>query len=137
MRSSWDDYFLNLAKQVATRSTCPRRHVGAVIVKNRIVLGTGYNGSMIGTVHCDEHGCMEENGRCQRAVHAEANAIVQAARYGTSIDGATIYVTASPCWNCLKLIVNAGITKVFYTDKYNDSKVDNNLTFLPIEMVQL
>jgi dCMP deaminase len=137
MRSSWNSYFLEIAKQVATRSTCPRRHVGSVIVRDNVILSTGYNGSMVGTVHCDDAGCMEENGKCQRAVHSEANAIVQAAKNGVPLSNSVIYVTASPCWNCLKLIVNAGITKVYYLDKYEDSKVDSNRTFLPIEMIPL
>jgi dCMP deaminase len=108
-RVSWDRYFMNLAIQAATRSTCPRKHVGAVVVRDRTVLSTGYNGSMRGSEHCTDAGCLMENDHCVRTVHAEANAIAQAARHGIRLDGAQIYVTASPCFNCFKLIANSGI----------------------------
>ena len=107
-RVDWDTYFMNIAKEVATRSTCPRKSVGAVIVKDRRILSTGYNGSIRGMPHCTDVGCDMEDGHCVATVHAEANAIIQAARNGVCIDGADIYVTASPCWNCFKLIANSG-----------------------------
>ena len=91
---------MNLAIQAATRSTCDRKHVGAVIVRDRTILSTGYNGSVRGLAHCDEAGHMMEDGHCVRTVHAEANAICQAARNGVRIEGADIYTTASPCWSC-------------------------------------
>jgi len=122
-RVSWDRYFMNLAIQAATRSTCPRKHVGAVIVRDRTVLSTGYNGSLRGAPHCDEVGCLMESGHCVRTVHAEANAIVQAARHGIRIEGAEIYVTASPCFACFKLIVNAGIVAIHYGEFYRDERV--------------
>ena len=107
-RASWDEYFMNIAREVSTRSTCDRKFVGAVIVRDKSILATGYNGSIRGLPHCDEEGHLMEDGHCVRTVHAEANAIVQAARNGVRIEGATIYVTASPCWGCFRLIANAG-----------------------------
>ncbi|MBP1621531.1 MAG: dCMP deaminase, partial [Acidobacteria bacterium] len=93
-RVSWDRYFMNLAVQAATRSTCPRKEVGAVIVRDKGILATGYNGSLRGLPHCTEVGCLIENGHCVRTVHAEANAILQAAKHGVRIEDADIYVTA-------------------------------------------
>jgi dCMP deaminase len=122
-RVSWDEYFMQIAKQVASRSTCDRKHVGAVIVRDRTILSTGYNGSIRGMPHCDDVGHMMENGHCIATVHAEANAIIQAAKNGTAIAGADIYVTASPCWNCFKLIANSGIKKIVYHEFYRDEKI--------------
>src|SRR5580658_4416360 len=101
-RKPWDQYFMDIAKMVATRATCDRKHVGAVLVRDRIILSTGYNGSIRGMPHCDEVGHLMENGHCVATIHAEANAILQAARTGAMIDRATCYVTASPCWSCFK-----------------------------------
>ena len=111
-RASWDDYFMSIAQVVATRSTCPRKYVGSVLVRNRTILSTGYNGSIRGMPHCSDVGHMMEDGHCVATIHAEANAIIQAARNGVMIDGATIYVTASPCWNCFKQLANAGIVRI-------------------------
>lgn len=122
-RLGWDAYFMNIARQIATRSTCSRKHVGALIVKDRMILATGYNGSLRGLPHCDDVGHLMENGHCVRTVHAEANALVQAARAGTSVEGADIYVTASPCFNCFKLIANAGIGKIAFGEFYRDDKI--------------
>jgi dCMP deaminase len=122
-RASWDEYFMNIAIQAATRSTCDRKHVGAVIVKDKTILSTGYNGSIRGLPHCDDVGHMMENGHCIATVHAEANAIIQAAKNGTAIDGADIYVTASPCWNCFKLIANSGIRRICYLEFYRDERI--------------
>src|SRR6185312_9890322 len=99
-RASWDEYFMQIARDVATRATCDRKHVGAVIVRDKCILATGYNGSIRGLPHCDEDGHLMEDGHCVRTIHAEANAIIQAARNGVRIEGATVYVTASPCWGC-------------------------------------
>ncbi len=128
-RVSWDEYFMAIAVQVATRATCDRKHVGAVIVRNRTILSTGYNGSPRGLPHCDDagHEMKDMGGResCIRTVHAEANAIAQAARTGMAIEGAELYTTASPCYDCLKLIINAGIVRVvcleFYASRYGVS----------------
>ena len=136
-RVSWNRYFMNLAMQAATRSTCPRKHVGAVIVRDKTILSTGYNGSIRGAPHCTEVGCMIENDHCVRTVHAEANALVQAARHGIRLEGAEIYVTASPCFNCFKLIANAGITTIYYGELYRDERILKFARELGIRMVHL
>ncbi len=126
-RPTWNEYFMLMAKLASTRSTCLAFPVGAVIVKNRQVLATGYNGSPSGTAHCITQGfCYEGLSSCDaskslpsRAVHAEANAIAQAAKHGISTDGATIYVTLEPCLTCLKLIISAGIQEVIYETDFN------------------
>jgi dCMP deaminase len=122
-RASWDEYFMRIAIQAAARSTCERKFVGAVIVRDKTILSTGYNGSIRGMPHCDEVGHLMENSHCVATVHAEANAIIQAAKNGTSINGADIYITASPCWNCFKLIANSGIRRIFYLEFYRDERI--------------
>lgn len=136
-RASWDEYFMRIAIQAATRSTCDRKHVGAVIVRDKTILSTGYNGSIRGLPHCDDIGHMMENGHCIATVHAEANAIIQAAKNGTAIDGADIYVTASPCWNCFKLIVNSGIKRIFYLEFYRDDRILTTAKEAGIELKQV
>ncbi len=118
-RPSWDEYFMQIANDVATRATCDRKHVGAVIVRNKAILSTGYNGAPRGLSHCDDVGHEMWEGHCIRTVHAEANAVAQAARHGTALEGATIYTTASPCYDCFKLIINAGIVRVVYGEFYS------------------
>ena len=110
-RVGWHEYFMNIARQAATRSTCDRKHVGAVIVRDRTILSTGYNGSIRGMPHCDEVGHDMESGHCVGTIHAEANAIIQAAKNGVRLDDSEIYTTASPCWGCFKLIANSGIRR--------------------------
>jgi dCMP deaminase len=122
-RPSWDSYFMTLARAVATRSTCDRKHVGALLVRDRVILSTGYNGSIRGMSHCDEVGHLMEDGHCVRTVHAEQNAIVQAARHGIRIEGADAYITASPCWTCFKLLANAGVQRIVYGEFYRDEKI--------------
>lgn len=136
-RASWDEYFLQLAQVVATRATCDRKHVGAVIVRDRTVLATGYNGSIRGLPHCDEAGHLMENGHCVRTVHAEANAIAQAAKNGVSIDGASIYITASPCWVCFRLIANSGIGKIVFGEFYRDERIWDAARTMGMELVDL
>jgi dCMP deaminase len=121
-RVDWHTYFMNIAQQVATRATCDRKHVGAVIVRDRTILSTGYNGSIRGMSHCDEVGHDIEAGHCVATIHAEANAILQAAKNGVGTDGAELYTTASPCWTCFKLIANAGIRTIYYGEFYRDQK---------------
>lgn len=128
---------MNLAVQAASRSTCPRKSVGAVIVRDKAVLATGYNGSIRGLPHCTEVGCLMENSHCVRTVHAEANALLQAARHGVSIDGADIYVTSSPCWDCFKLIANAGVRRVLYGEFYREQKILEFAAAIGIELVPL
>jgi dCMP deaminase len=126
---------MNIAREVATRSTCDRKFVGAVIVRDRSILATGYNGSIRGLPHCDDVGHLMEDGHCVRTVHAEANAIVQAAAHGTRIEGAGIYVTASPCWGCFRLIANAGIKRIVFGELYRDQKIFTNAQEAGIELV--
>jgi dCMP deaminase len=122
-RASWDEYFMAIAREVATRSTCDRKHVGAVIVRDKMILATGYNGSIRGLPHCDDEGHMMEEGHCVRTVHAEANAIVQAARNGVRLEGGQIYVTASPCFGCFKMIANAGLSRIVFGEFYRDPRI--------------
>ena len=136
-RASWDEYFMAIATQVATRSTCSRKHVGAVLEREKIILATGYNGSLRGLDHCDDVGHLMEEGHCVRTVHAEANALVQAARNGVRVEKASIYVTASPCFNCFKLIANAGVSRIIFGEFYRDEKIFDFSKQLAIELVHL
>ena len=136
-RVSWEHYFMNIAHEVATRSTCDRKNVGAVIVRKKSILSTGYNGSLQGLPHCDEVGHEMENGHCVRTIHAEANAIVQAARNGIRIEDAEIFITASPCYNCFKMIANAGIKKIYFGEFYRDERIREHARELGIELVHL
>ena len=127
-RPSWDTYFMDIASLVAKRSTCLRRAVGAVIVKNRRILSTGYNGAPAGIAHCVEAGCLRatmniasgQRHELCRGIHAEQNAIIQAAYHGVSIQGGTLYCTTLPCSICTKMIINAGIGDIFYKEGYAD-----------------
>ena len=136
-RVGWHSYFMNIARQAASRSTCARKHVGAVIVREKTILSTGYNGSIRGLEHCDDVGHMMEDGHCVATVHAEANAIIQAAKNGTAIEGANIYVTASPCWNCFKMIANAGIRRIAFGEFYRDQRIFDISKQLGIELIDL
>ncbi|NMB33423.1 MAG: cytidine deaminase [Clostridium sp.] len=128
MRPSWDEYFMEIVELIKTRSTCLRRQVGAIIVKDKRILSTGYNGAPMGCKHCVEVGCMRDalkipSGQRHeicRAMHAEQNAIVQAAYSGTSINGATLYVTHQPCVLCAKMSINAGIRRIVFRGDYPD-----------------
>ena len=127
-RPSWDEYFMQICDLVSKRTTCTRRAVGAIIVKERRVLSTGYNGVPRGVEHCLGRGCLRtqmnipsgEHQELCRGVHAEENAILQAARYGISIDGATCYTTTQPCIMCAKSLINAGITEIVFSADYPD-----------------
>src|SRR5690348_6892289 len=136
-RASWDEYFMSIAQVVATRSTCPRKYVGAVIVRNRTILSTGYNGSIRGMPHCSDVGHMMEEGHCIATLHAEVNAIIQAAKNGVAIEGSTIYVTASPCWNCFKTIANSGILRILFGEFYRVNRIFEVATRLGMELVHL
>lgn len=126
-RPSWEAYFMDIAKLVSTRATCPRRSVGAVLVKDRRILATGYNGAPQGLPHCPEGGqdhdwplgCMRA-GHCIRSLHAEQNVLLQAAKIGIPCEGSTMYVTCQPCNACAKMIINAGIVGVVYEGDYPD-----------------
>ncbi len=136
-RVEWDRYFMNIALEVSSRSTCPRKHVGAVIVRDRRLLSTGYNGSLRGLPHCDEVGCEMENGHCVATVHAEANAILQAAMNGVRIEGAEIYTTASPCWNCFKLIANAGLCGIYFAEFYREERIRDYAKRMGIRLLEV
>lgn len=122
MRPNWDEYFLDIAHAVAMRSTCPRASVGAVIVRDHRIISTGYNGAAAGKPHCDDEGCIMENGHCQRAIHAETNAIAAAAKFGLSVDGATLYFwdslsrKADSCVKCYQVMKAAGIIEAIGRD---------------------
>jgi len=143
MRPSWDEYFIQVTRQVATRSTCLRRQVGAVIVKDKRILSTGYNGAPTGFPHCRETGCLREqwgipSGERQeicRGLHAEQNAIIQGALHGVSVAGADMYVTHQPCITCAKMIINARIRRVVCLNSYPDELARSFLEQAGIELV--
>lgn len=135
-RPSWDKYFLEIVKVVASRATCNRGRNGAVIAKNRRILTTGYVGSPIGLPHCDEvghmlHDVIDENGKiskhCVRTIHAEQNAILQAALHGVSTEGSTIYTKFEPCFVCAKMIINAGIKRVVCERRYHADELTRRI----------
>ncbi len=145
-RPSWDEYFMQMAELTAQRSTCLRRHVGAVIVKDKHIIATGYNGAPRGIAHCDEKGgCLRQkmgipSGQRHelcRALHAEQNAIIQAATLGQSIEGATIYVTNQPCVICAKMIINAGIKRIVVKEGYPDELAVEILEEAGLKIVML
>lgn len=127
-RPSWEEYFMGIAQLVSRRSTCLRRQVGAVLVKHKNVLATGYNGTPTGVTHCEETGCLREQLNIPsgerhelcRGLHAEQNVIVQAAKHGINIDGSTLFCTNAPCIICAKMIINSGIKEIVYLDGYPD-----------------
>lgn len=145
-RPSWDEYFMGMAKLTAERSTCLRRQVGAVIVKDRHIIATGYNGAPRGLAHCGQlGGCLREQLKVPsgqrhelcRALHAEQNAIIQAATLGQSIEGASIYITHQPCSICSKMIINAGISRIVVDQGYPDELATNLLEEAGIKVVEL
>jgi len=119
-RPPWDEYFLKIADLVSTRSTCPRLHVGAVLVKDRMIVSTGYNGSPRKTDQCDEVGCRVVNDHCIRTNHGEENAVLQAAYNGISTKGATLYTKYFPCEHCVKILINAGVERIVYQEIYKN-----------------
>ncbi len=145
LRPSWPEYFMGITKLVATRSTCLRRHVGAILVKDKRILASGYNGAPSGLRHCEEVGCLRANSSVPsgerhelcRGLHAEQNLILQAAYHGISIRGAILYCTNKPCVICTKMIINAGITKIYYEDGYDDPLSDQMLSEAGLEIERL
>lgn len=143
-RPSWPEYFMTITKMVAKRSTCLRRHVGSILVKDKRILATGYNGAPAGLKHCAEVGCIRQNTSIPsgerhelcRGLHAEQNAIIQAAYHGISIAGSTLYCTNKPCVICSKMLINAGIVKIFYENGYDDPLADQMITEAGIEIVR-
>lgn len=138
MRPDWDTYFLKIASVVGERSTCERAHVGCVLVVEKRILTAGYNGSPMGQEHCDDIGHLLVDGHCVRTIHAETNAIIQAALHGVSTKGSTCYVTHYPCINCTKALINAGITRLVYETAYNVDPIARNfLQSAGVEEVQV
>ncbi len=135
MRPPWDDYFMKIADDVAVRSTCDRAAVGAVLVKDKHIISTGYNGSPAGLEHCDDVGHLMIEGHCVRTVHAEVNAIIQAAVFGLATRDAVCYVTHFPCLNCTKMLINAKISKLIYRNAYRIDPIA--LEFLKTAGVEL
>ncbi len=141
-RPSWTDYFMNITELVAKRSTCTRRAVGAVLVKDKQILATGYNGAPTGVSHCADTGCLREKmdipsgerHELCRGVHAEQNAIVQAAYYGVSINGATLFCTNLPCSICAKMLINSGIKSIYYKSGYADAISEEMMAEAGIEV---
>jgi dCMP deaminase len=145
-RPSWDQYFMTITRQVAERSTCLRAKVGAVIVRNRSILATGYNGSPAGLPHCNDVGCLIYESRtpdgnieqnCYRTIHAEMNAITQAAKNGNAINDADIYVTHTPCIHCMKVLINTGLRTVFYDRPYKLETIADMLKHARVKLVQV
>ncbi|OPX30568.1 MAG: cytidine deaminase [Candidatus Omnitrophica bacterium 4484_171] len=144
-RPGWDEYFMKVAKLVSSRSTCLRRKVGAVLVKDKRILATGYNGAPTGIVHCEVTGCLREKLHVPsgerhelcRGLHAEQNVILQAALHGISVNGSTIYITNAPCSICAKMIINAGIKEVIYADSYPDRMAQDFLKEANIKIIKM
>jgi dCMP deaminase len=145
-RPTWDQYFLTITRQVAERSTCLRAQVGAVIVRDKNILATGYNGSPAGLPHCLDVGCLvyrsttpageiEEN--CFRCIHAEINAIAQAAKNGAGIRDADIYITHTPCIHCFKVLINTGIKRIFYEKPYKLHTIQDLLPYTDVTLQQI
>jgi dCMP deaminase len=143
-RPGWDDYFMDIAALVARRSTCLRRSVGAVLVRDRRILATGYNGAPSGLQHCLDRGCLRdqlqipsgERHELCRGLHAEQNAVIQAALHGVSVKGACLYCTNHPCVICIKMIVNAGIVKIVFREGYLDQMAKDMSVEAGIEVEQ-
>ncbi len=144
-RPDWDEYFMDFARLAQNRSSCLRRKVGAVIVKDRMILATGYNGAPTGVAHCSEVGCLREQMQVPsgqrhelcRGLHAEQNAIIQAAYHGISIQGAGMYCTARPCVICVKMLINAGLNRVMYLGEYNDPLAKTMAEESRLELIQM
>ena len=144
LRPGWDQYFLEIARLVSKRSTCLRRSVGAVLVKDRRILATGYNGAPSGLKHCSEFGCLREKqdvpsgerAELCRGLHAEQNAIIQAAFHGVPIKGSILYATNLPCSICVKMLINAGIEKIIYLEGYPDQLARQLMEEAEIEIIK-
>jgi dCMP deaminase len=136
-RPSWDEYFLKLAMLASERATCPRMHCGCILVKNRFVLATGYNGSLPGHEHCEDAGCLIVDNHCVRTNHAEINALVQAAIHGASVSGATAYITNMSCTTCAKALIAAGIKRVVVFSDFHDTLATDFYTKSGVEIVKL
>jgi dCMP deaminase len=145
-RLDWHSYFMKIAKIVSERSTCNRAQVGAIIVKKQSIISTGYNGAPSGLPHCNEAGCLihtsknpngEEEQNCFRAIHAEMNAISLAAKNGVCIEGSDIYITFSPCYHCLKILINVGIKNIYYEKPYKIETIQEMLSLADVKLIQV
>ncbi|MGC8960351.1 MAG: deoxycytidylate deaminase [Chloroflexia bacterium] len=144
MRPSWDEYFMRITQEVAQRSTCLRRQVGAILVKDKHILATGYNGAPTGLPHCEEVGCLRERlgipsgerAELCRGLHAEQNAIIQAAVHGVQIRGSTLYSTTQPCILCAKMLINAGVVRIVYQGPYPDELARQMMDEAGLEIVR-
>ncbi len=144
MRPSWDEYFMRITQEVAQRSTCLRRQVGAILVKDKHILATGYNGAPTGLPHCEEVGCLRERrgipsgerAELCRGLHAEQNAIIQAAVHGVQIRGSTLYSTTQPCILCAKMLINAGVVRIVYQGPYPDELARQMMDEAGLELIR-
>jgi len=139
-RKSYNKYFKDITEAVSERGTCDRKQVGCILIKDKRILATGYNGAIVGAKHCDEIGHLMVDGHCIRTVHAEINALAQCAKYGVSCDGAIAYINTYPCFDCFKALVNAGIKGIYYTSEYPSAgyeQVDKFANELKIELEKI
>ena len=123
-RPGWDEYFLKLAMLASERATCPRMHCGCILVKDKNVIATGYNGSIPGDEHCEDAGCIIVDNHCVRTVHAEMNALIQAARRGHAVEGASAYITNMPCTTCSKALITAGVRRIVVFSHFHDTMAE-------------
>jgi dCMP deaminase len=136
-RPAWDEYFLKLAMLASERATCPRMHCGCVLVKDRFVLATGYNGSLPGQPHCEDVGCLVVDNHCVRTNHAEINALTQAATHGVNLKGTTAYITNMSCTTCAKALIAAGVIRVVVFSDFHDTLATEFYTNSGVEIVKL
>ncbi len=136
-RPDWDEYFLKLAMLASERATCPRMHCGCVLVKNKNIIATGYNGSIPGDDHCEDVGCLMVDNHCVRTVHAEMNALLQAAKRGYGVEGASAYITNMPCTNCSKALIAAGVKRVVIFSDYHDTMAETFFSKADVVIVRL
>ena len=136
-RPTWDKYFLKLAMLVSERATCPRMHCGCVLVRDKRILSTGYNGSIPGDAHCEDDGCMIVDNHCVRTIHAEMNAILQCSIHGVSTLGASAYITNMPCTNCAKSLIAAGIKEIVIFSDYHDTKAEEFFKIAKVKIKRL
>lgn len=136
-RASWIEYFIQMSLLVATRSTCPRRSVGAVLVRDHRVIASGYNGAPAGQPHCTEVGCVMENDHCVRTIHAELNALLQCARYGIATQGVDLFCTDMPCRHCARALVQAGIERIYYLRPYESPETLELVASTGVQLIRV
>ncbi|MBN1300923.1 MAG: dCMP deaminase [Melioribacteraceae bacterium] len=136
-RPSWDEYFLKVAMLVSERATCPRMHVGCVLVRDKQILATGYNGSIPGDVHCEDAGCLIVDNHCVRTIHAEMNAILQCSSHGVNTTGAKAYITNMPCTTCAKALIAAGIKEIIIFTDYHDTLAEKFFNIAKVKVKRM